>query len=372
MGSRVEEYDWKVGRVRAYAADRGLDAVVLTRRCNFAWLTVGGLNHIGTGGEVGATSLVVMQDRVVCVTNKIEAPRVAAEELAGFDIEMWPYDWFDGVSAGRVWSDVLAGLWSACDVDVAGLPTTVTGLGSDFGVLRYTLTGWEIDRLRVLARATAETLESACRRVRSGMTEHELAGSIGGELLRQGIRVPTLLVAGDERVERYRHPIPTEKRFERYGMAVVGGERDGLIVSCSRLFSFGAVGKELTRKHEAVCRVDAAMMAATRPGRTMGDVFAVAEKAYGDEGYAGEIELHHQGGLAGYVAREVKATAGNTFGIGLNQMYAWNPSITGTKSEDSILVGEEGNEILTATGGWPTLRCEAGGRTWLRPAILVL
>ena len=55
------------------------------------------------------------------------------------------------------------------------------------------------------------------------------------------------------------------------------------------------------------------------------------------------------------------------------QVYAWNPSITGTKSEDTILVGAEGagrNEILTAVDGWPQVAVEVGGKTINRPAIL--
>ena len=57
--------------------------------------------------------------------------------------------------------------------------------------------------------------------------------------------------------------------------------------------------------------------------------------------------------------------------VAAGQAYAWNPSITGMKSEDTILVGEQGNEVLTAIEGWPMLTVElAGGEKWLRPAVL--
>ena len=52
------------------------------------------------------------------------------------------------------------------------------------------------------------------------------------------------------------------------------------------------------------------------------------------------------------------------------QAYAWNPSITGTKSEDTILVGKEINEILTEIEGWPLIKIEIEGRQVTRPAIL--
>ena len=52
------------------------------------------------------------------------------------------------------------------------------------------------------------------------------------------------------------------------------------------------------------------------------------------------------------------------------QVYAWNPSITGCKSEDTVLVTDSGVEVLTATDGWPMIRATAGGVEYERPAIL--
>lgn len=40
------------------------------------------------------------------------------------------------------------------------------------------------------------------------------------------------------------------------------------------------------------------------------------------------------------------------------------------KSEDTILVTEQGQEILTAMNDWPTIPVHISGQTILRPAIL--
>jgi Xaa-Pro dipeptidase len=74
------------------------------------------------------------------------------------------------------------------------------------------------------------------------------------------------------------------------------------------------------------------------------------------QGYADEWQRHHQGGPAGYEPREYVATPETLDPVGVGQVFAWNPSITGTKSEDTILVGEDGNEILTQIAGWPLSR----------------
>jgi hypothetical protein len=55
-----------------------------------------------------------------------------------------------------------------------------------------------------------------------------------------------------------------------------------------------------------------------------------------------------------------------------NQGFTWNPSITGTKSEDTILATGKGPEPVTRPVLYPVLTVEAGGRSFTRPAVLEL
>jgi hypothetical protein len=50
----------------------------------------------------------------------------------------------------------------------------------------------------------------------------------------------------------------------------------------------------------------------------------------------------HQGGVTAYENREVQARLDSTHQIAVGQAFAWNPSITGTKSEDTMLLTEHG------------------------------
>ena len=202
------------------------------------------------------------------------------------------------------------------------------------------------------------------------MTEYQIAGLLAGESFGRGFTPIVNLIASDERVFRYRHPIPTDRVMERYTMLVLCGRRWGLVASATRLVHFGPLPDELQDKGEAVARVDAAFIAATRPGARVADVFGQAVETYAAVGLPDEWQLHHQGGAAGYEPREYLATPASAEVVEEGQAFAWNPSITGTKSEDTIIVGAEGNEIVTATGEWPTIAVEIEGQVLQRPAIL--
>ena len=60
-----------------------------------------------------------------------------------------------------------------------------------------------------------------------------------------------------------------------------------------------------------------------------------AAKAYAEKGFADEIDLHHQGGAAGYRTREWVAHPNANDVVRNDQAFAWNPSITGTKVEET-------------------------------------
>jgi hypothetical protein len=55
-----------------------------------------------------------------------------------------------------------------------------------------------------------------------------------------------------------------------------------------------------------------------------------------------------------------------------NQAFAWNPSITGTKVEETAIAFADRIEVITATPGWPSIPIEIEGREYLLPDVLVL
>jgi len=78
----IEEQHEKHIRITALLTERDLDAVVLKKAANVAWI-IGGRAHIPTTLELSCMDVVVYRDRIVVVTNKIEAPRIAGRRALG-------------------------------------------------------------------------------------------------------------------------------------------------------------------------------------------------------------------------------------------------------------------------------------------------
>jgi Xaa-Pro aminopeptidase len=368
----TSELEVKQHRLTEYLSRHGLDGVLLTRRDNFSWITCGRDNHIANNSPTGvATILVTLDGKRVCLANGIEAPRFRGEELVGTDIETIDFPWYDGQAANKVVTAVIAGRKVASDSETFGLP--IPPLPGGFDELRWSLTPAEVERYRDGARRASAAMEKACRELRPNNTEYDAAAMLDFHIHKAGLNPLVTLVASDERIRHYRHPIPTEHSLREQAMLVTCAEFGGLISCLTRFVRFSPIPADLKTKHQAVCNIDAAVNHATRPGRTLGEVFADLQRAYATSGYGDEWKLHHQGGSCGYNPRDRIGTPGNDTKIFNNQGFAWNPSITGTKSEDTVIVTEKGIEVLTAhSEEWPSVMGRADGHELRRADILVL
>ena len=154
-------------------------------------------------------------------------------------------------------------------------------------------------------------------------------------------------------------------------MLVVGGSKWGLGISATRLVHFGELPAELADKHTAVCQVDAAFILETRPGAAVKDIFNKATELYKETGYPDEWRRHHQGGATGYTPRDYKGGQESSQIVREDQAFAWNPSITGTKSEDTTIARADQTEIISQAEAWPMLEVDYQGQKIARPDILV-
>ncbi|MFP3937517.1 MAG: M24 family metallopeptidase [Phycisphaerae bacterium] len=365
-----EELSIKHGRVVQYLREHKLDGVLLSRRCNFSWYTCGAHNYVGNACGVGNSHLLVTPDSAKVLTNNIEATRLSNEELPAAGIEVRSFPYFDAEERAKLFESVCGSMRIAVDAPAAGLEAAPLDAG--FDRLRWSLTAGEIDRYRELCRDTAAALESVAQTAEPGQTENELAGLLACSLRSSGCTPWVLLVGGDERARRLRHPLPTDAKVNEYFMLVAGAERHGLIGASTRVACFGKVPGELAEKHNSAVTVDAALTGATRPGATLGEIFDVARDAYKQAGFPDEWRMHHQGGSIGYLPREVKADPGEKTAVLEDQAFAWNPSVAGAKSEVTVLCRRDETVSLEGPTDWPMVTGRWKGFKVRRPGILAI
>ncbi|OGP78496.1 MAG: peptidase M24 [Deltaproteobacteria bacterium RBG_16_49_23] len=361
-----DEIKEKERRVREFLKSKGLKALLLKRQANFSWMTGGGLNLVGITTEFGATSLLITEDSKFVISNNIEAPRMFQEEALekqGFIVKTFPWHEDQEVSIVK---ELVGKSPPGSD---APFPDAQV-LAEDVARLRYSFTPEEVERYRWLGEKASLALEKTMIETKMGEKESEVVGRLCNELWKDRIDPITLMSAADDRVSRFRHPIPAENRVEKYLMVSVNARKWGLIVSLTRFVYFGKVSQELKERYEANVFIDCTMMAHTKPGIPAKDILQKGINAYHQKGYPEEWKLHHQGGSIGYTGRDYRTNLKTLDPVQENQAFTWNPSLTGTKSEDTILATSRGPEMITHPILYPTLSLSIEGISFKRPAIL--
>ncbi|MDR3577449.1 MAG: M24 family metallopeptidase [Anaerolineaceae bacterium] len=360
----MSEFEQKQRAIQELLEKHQLDALLLKKVSSFAWATCGAASYVNTATTNGDSQLLIKRSGRYLISNNIEITRLEKED--GLKRQDWEFHIAPWYQANPAEDKLASGLRLGADGPQPG----ALDVGEEVARLRSYLLPEEQERYRKLCRLTAEAMVAAVHSVQPGQTEYEIAARLGSESQQRGIQPIVLLIASDQRIFDHRHPLPTGKKVERYAMLISCCRYKGLVSSITRLVHFGRLPDDLRHKADVLAKVDAAFIEYTRPGMVLAEILRHAQAAYAEAGFPDEWQLHHQGGPAGYEAREWLATPDSKDVVRLGQVYAWNPSITGTKSEDTILVGSDGCEVMTENSNWPMITVETGGKTYRRPDIL--
>jgi Xaa-Pro dipeptidase len=346
------EARYKLDRLAEFLDRRQLDGVLLLHRANFAWITNGRENHAADANPMLRAAILATADSRICLADSTEAPRMKQEVLAGVGIGVVSFPWYDPKASAIKLLEVIAGRRIAGDTDPFGLG--LRPLPEDFATLRWALLPEEIARYREGASRASAAMEQACNELQFGATENEAAGVVNYHLRARGCWPLVTLVAADDRITKFGYAIPTDKRIDSQVMLAVRAEYCGLVCSLTRMVSFGPVSPDLAARQQALAHIDARVNLATRPGRSVGQVFRALQEAYADNGYPDQWKLLHQGGSAGYATRETPGTPLSPVIVRENQAFAWSPAVPGSVMEDTMLCTGDGVEVLTAPSkAWP-------------------
>jgi antitoxin VapB len=295
--------------------------------------------------------LIITQDSATAITNVVEAPRLIAEELPS-EVTVKSIKWSEG-------RDSLLPTGPKVGSDQPGADRI--DLGVEVEMIRASLIESDLVRFKEICVDAAVALGNAMKQVESSDREIDVAGLITHSLWQANLEIAFLGVAGQDRVHKFRHPLPTDAVVGNRVSASICAKRKGLIASITRIVTFGEVTDQMVADYTSIFKVEAALLDATVVGAPFSDPINAAIAAYPANGFdADEWTKHHQGGPTGFLPRDWPANQSSTRLIAENQPIAWNPTGKGWKAEDTILATSSGIKVLSVDTDWPSF--EVSGR----------
>jgi Xaa-Pro dipeptidase len=196
-------------------------------------------------------------------------------------------------------------------------------VGRDIVRLRAVKSPWEVERIRAAAAVAAGVCELIPGILREGLTEVAFAGLVEAEARRLG-HEGIIRMRGFNQEMFYGHLLTgvsgaaasyldtplagtglspavaqgASFRAIRRGDHVVfdfAPVREGYIADLTRIFALGEMHSELRRAYDAAMRIQAAVVAAARPGVTCRALYDLAVRIAADEGLAASFMGHGAG-----------------------------------------------------------------------------
>lgn len=360
---RADDIDQKHRRVAQFLKEDRFSALLLQQPCNLAWLT-SGADFTRPGSATTTTSLFLMPDARVVLTNNIDSGQIFEGTLAGHGFQLKERPWHEAHSV--LVEDLCRGRVVASD---SGFGRT-TDVSEKLLKLRLPLNSLECERLRELGLQVAHAVEATARNFAHGTTESEIAGQLSHRLIRHRVVPERIQVCGDGIAQRFRNWMPSQDPVERFCTMTVIGRREGLCAAVTRTVCFGEIPDDLRAAYLVALMTQATGMYFSQANWTLGETWKRVARIYEKFGHAEEWEFAEQAEVIGYQPCEVRLTPNSEFTLQPGMAIFWHPSVGPVSIGDTILVGATGLEVLTPTDQWPMTKVDVKGTTILRPDIL--
>ncbi|MCX6150925.1 MAG: M24 family metallopeptidase [Ignavibacteriales bacterium] len=372
INSEISE---KMIRLQKFMDENKINGMLFTQVRNVNWITAGLANvQIVLNKDVGAASLLIMKDgKKYLICSGSEAGRMMDESLKDLGYELKMFNWYESNPVKDVRGNIIKELATGGKIGSDNsFPGTVL-MADQFKPLRFSLTDSEIKRYRWLGEQCTEAVQDVCEKLKPGMDEFEMEALTSAELRSRGILPTVLLMGVDDRIYKYRHALPGGAKLKEYAMVNIVAEKWGMPIAVTRFVYFGnKLPTELENKLKQTAIVMAKYEEATKPGKPVAEIFEECKQWYKDAGFEGEWMKHHQGGAIGYDDREYVIYPGVQGIVQEKQAFAWNPTITGAKVEDTIISFKDSVEVITKSKDWPMLIVNLNGKKYLQPGILLV
>ena len=361
---RHVEVEAKHQKLRAFLEEGAFDAILLTNPDHFAWFTCGGNCQLSRDGKAAA-ALFITTDARLLICNNTDSGLLFDREVSGLGFQLKERPWDESYEG--LMKELCKGRKMACD---APLPDT-EDVSQQLLSLTSILSEFEKTRIRELGRLVAHAVEATARCFQQGQTENQIAGELSHRLIKRGVTPVSIQVMADGQGKRYRHWKHGEDQVERYCTVSAVGSLYGLNAGATRTVSFGNPPQNLKNEFRSANVIQTAGLFFSQPGWTMAEIWKRVERMFEKLEFPNEWRQADQACLIGYQASEALFVPNSEFKLQTGMAAFWYPSINEAVAGDTMLVDEDGCEVLTPSVNWPLLEIEIKGDTAHRPDILV-
>ncbi len=361
---RLADIERKQALIADFLTQRNLDGLLLTRPSNFAWFTAGGDSTRGTWADVTA-ALFLNKDARVVLTRKADSAHIFDREIPRLGFQLKERSWQEARHV--LLADLCRGRQIGCDQAFENGEDVSVALSA----LRLPLSKTEVQKLRELGAIVAHAVEQTARTCHRGDTESEIAGQVAHRLLRHDVQPLRLQVLADGHGQAYRHWTHGQKTVHRYCTIAAVGRRHGLHVGVSRTLTFGEPPKVVRDAHLACLLVQATGMFFSQSSWDIASTWQRVQRIYEKFGHGEEWHLADQGCVIGYEASETPIVPKNGYRLAAGIPVMWHPSIGSAFTMDTMLVKDEGFELLTPMANWPQIEIDVKHVAIPRPDMLL-
>ncbi len=352
----------KINLLREYMHGKKKNATLIRRTDNFSWITSGARSYISISNFFGAAFVIVTLENSYVLTKNIESKRLKNEELPD-NFEMIEIPWFEDIE--KFTKNFLS--------DKDFVDDSESEFSNFLSHSRIELSEYEVNNYKNLGLKSSQALERSMKEINQYMTEIDVKALVEYELAKAGLDVLLVLVYGDKSRLLYRHNLPQNLKIGDKCTVSICAKENGLVASATRTVEFKK-DFDFEEQYKINAIIDTQILEELFKTRSLNEMFSKIKDIYKKNGYPDEWKLHHQGGITGYNSREFIASPYSNVDIRNNMAFAWNPTITGTKFEDTYLKTE--NRLIPLTfmtnSNWPILNLEIEDKKYQKPGILFL
>ena len=351
----------RVGRLAEILQEKGLDAAILGDRANLRFLTGLRFNtasfailFVTKGGDVTLLTAVLDYKRVKksCWIEDVRPfPEDNPNYLAGLK---------DILREKNVKS--IGAEFSVVTLERENLIREVTGaplsnLEENLLALRAVKEEEEIEIIRRSARIADKAMRAALKQLRDGVREFEIAAAAQDVMMREGAEILSFepfVMSGENAWLPQR--FSTSKEIKKGEMALfdMGCVYKGYCSDLTRTFSPGGLSAEQKKLFAVALEAQSRAVEAVAPGKTAGEIDAVARGYIAQQGY-GDCFPHLTGHGVGLSIHEMPILdEGRETVLKPGMVVTVEPGIYvegvgAARVEDMVLVTDGGHELLTDT-----------------------